>query len=244
MNTTIDMSHELVLHRHHNGVQLRRPNYGSTGLNLGDILKKRISVFLKNKNHIMLNANNHQLECIHVASLKDIIGKKFIDIIDNTALNRMIEKNNNEVMSTQKTIFFNESVDTQNVTTKAISVKMPLYDLNNQVLGIFGFAYLTETDCAPSNPLEFSETVNVFFGNDETSASNQLIFHANSPYSPRETDLIKLILRGKTMQEAAHVMNISSRTAEHYFSNIKHKANVKTRSALIDLLLKQGFNIK
>jgi hypothetical protein len=100
------MSPELVLHRHHNGVQLRHPNYGSTGLNLGDILKKCISVFLKNKNHIMLNANNHQLECIHVASLKDIIGKKFIDIIENTALNRMIEKNNNEVMSTQKTIFF------------------------------------------------------------------------------------------------------------------------------------------
>jgi DNA-binding CsgD family transcriptional regulator len=243
MNTTIDMSHELVLHRHHNGVQLRRPNYGSAGLNLGDILKKRISVFLKNKNHIMLNANNHQLECIHVASLKDIIGKKFIDIIENTALNRMIEKNNNEVISTQKTIFFNESVDTNHVSTKAISVKMPLYDLNNQVLGIFGFAYLTETDCAPSNPVEFSDTVNVFFGDEKTNSSSHAILPENSPYSARETDLIHLILRGKTMQEAACAMNISSRTAEHYFSNIKHKANVKTRSALIDLLLKQGFKV-
>jgi DNA-binding CsgD family transcriptional regulator len=243
MNTNIDMSPELILHRHHNGVQLRRPSYGSTDLNLGDILKKRISVFFKNKNHIMLNANNHQLECIHASSLKDIIGKKFIDIIDDNAVNRMIEKNNNEVMNTQRITFFNESIDAQNITTKAISVKMPLYDLNNQVLGVFGFSYLTETDCAPSNPVEFSDTVNLFFESNQTNTSNQTFLDTSLPYSPREIDLIHLILRGKTMQEAAPIMNISTRTAEHYFSNIKHKAHAKTRSALIDVLLKQGFKI-
>lgn len=240
MNTRIDMSHELTLHRHHHGVQLRRPTYHDTELTLGDISQKRISVFFKDQNHVLLNANNHQLECINMLSLKDIVGKKFIDVIDDTRLNRTIENNNNHVMKTQKTLFFHENIETNQLCTKAISIKMPLYGMNNEVLGIFGFAYITETPCAPSSPLAFSETLNQFFDATQTTPECE---QRPTLYSTRETDLIHFILRGKTIQESAHLMDISARTAEHYFANIKHKAGVKTRSALVDVLINQGFKV-
>lgn len=242
MKTQIDMSNELVLHRHYNGVQLQRPSYDTSELSLNDLSKKRISVFFKDKNHIMLHANYHQLECINACSLSDIIGKKFIEIIDDTTLNRRLEYNNNCVMQTQKTLFFSENIETDHLTTKAISVKMPFYDQHNQIQGIFGFAYITETPCAPSNPLEFSDTANAFFENSVTSLNKQCILNENnSPYSQREIDLIRLIVRGKTLRECAAIMQISTRTAEHYFANIKNKAGVKTRSAAIEKLME--FNL-
>lgn len=245
MNMNIDLSRELILHRHHNGVQLRRPKRYETEPHLGDILDKRISVFFKNSDHVLMNVNQHQMECINASSYKDIVGKKFIELINDIPLNYLIEENNKRVISSQKTLFFSENITIEDLKTKAISVKMPWYDESDNILGIFGFAHVTDAPCAPSNGEQFADTVNTFFDKNQTVPRQVKVKDGQShPYSQREVDLIHFILLGKTLHECASLMNISNRTAEHYFANIKSKAGVKTRSALIEVLLQQGFLIK
>jgi DNA-binding CsgD family transcriptional regulator len=49
-------------------------------------------------------------------------------------------------------------------------------------------------------------------------------------------DVIKYVMRGKTMREIGVILGLSRRTIESYFEKIKMKANVKTRSELFDKL--------
>jgi len=50
--------------------------------------------------------------------------------------------------------------------------------------------------------------------------------------SLRERQCIKLLLQGKSMKETAVVLNLSPRTIEHYFENIKNKFNCQYKHEL------------
>ena len=59
----------------------------------------------------------------------------------------------------------------------------------------------------------------------------------------RETDIARLITRGKTANEIALTMRRSRRTIEHHIANIKEKLGVCTKSDLIEkLLMRNQFN--
>ncbi len=58
-------------------------------------------------------------------------------------------------------------------------------------------------------------------------------------FTSRETDCIKQLILGKTAKETAVALNISHRTVEAHFNNIKKKAGCKKLSQLIKLVLEQ-----
>lgn len=51
--------------------------------------------------------------------------------------------------------------------------------------------------------------------------------------SMRQSEILRQVVRGKTMKEISRVMNLSPRTVGHYFDTIKNKLNVSSRSELI-----------
>lgn len=61
-------------------------------------------------------------------------------------------------------------------------------------------------------------------------------------FSNREIDCIKLLLEGKTALEAGKILYISSRTVEKHLDNIRLKLNCHKKSAIIEILLKNGFS--
>lgn len=51
--------------------------------------------------------------------------------------------------------------------------------------------------------------------------------------SPREFDVLRLLLQGYTAKQTALALGISSRTVETYLDNIRKKAGCKSKLALI-----------
>lgn len=56
---------------------------------------------------------------------------------------------------------------------------------------------------------------------------------ADQRLSKRQTEVLCLLVRGKTVKEISLLLGLSQRTVEHYFEAVKIKLNVFTRSELI-----------
>lgn len=61
--------------------------------------------------------------------------------------------------------------------------------------------------------------------------------HDNIQFSPRESAILKLIIRGKTAKETARALYLSPRTVENYLAGIKNKIGAKNKSELIEKIL-------
>lgn len=59
-------------------------------------------------------------------------------------------------------------------------------------------------------------------------------FTLPKPFSNQEKSCIKLILQGKTFKEIGNSLDLSYRTVEHYFENIKNKLNCLTKSEMME----------
>jgi len=56
---------------------------------------------------------------------------------------------------------------------------------------------------------------------------------ANKLLSKRQSEILKLVVQGKTIKEISKILNLSPRTVGHYFDTIKDKVNASSRSELI-----------
>lgn len=59
--------------------------------------------------------------------------------------------------------------------------------------------------------------------------------------SAREMECLSYYLKGKTLKEIAAVLNLSQRTVESYYENIKSKFGCDTKTELIIAAVKQGY---
>jgi DNA-binding CsgD family transcriptional regulator len=70
----------------------------------------------------------------------------------------------------------------------------------------------------------------------------------NQVLSKRQSEIVRLVVHGKTMKEIGKMLNLSPRTVGHYFETIKMKLNISTRSELIskttNLLNAGGHNMR
>jgi DNA-binding NarL/FixJ family response regulator len=55
----------------------------------------------------------------------------------------------------------------------------------------------------------------------------------------RELDVLKCLLTGCTVKEAARDIELSPKTVEHYLDNIKAKIGANKKSELIKIILEQ-----
>lgn len=58
-----------------------------------------------------------------------------------------------------------------------------------------------------------------------------------NPFSPREGDVVRLLLQGKSNKQIAHALGISERTVEFHLNNIFEKMGIGSR---VELILKLG----
>lgn len=59
-------------------------------------------------------------------------------------------------------------------------------------------------------------------------------FFLSAPFSNQEKACLELIEKGKTLRETAEVLELSCRTVEYYFENIKNKMGCMTKSEVLD----------
>lgn len=94
------------------------------------------------------------------------------------------------------------------------SYKTPLLGRTKKVLGTMGFSFpLTEQN--------------------NRSQKDTLL----STLSPREKQCLAYYLKGKTAKETAHLLKLSYRTIEDYFTSIKNKLCCRNKRDLISLFI-------
>lgn len=117
------------------------------------------------------------------------------------------------------------------------SIKIPLYDQNNDVIGIMGKTYVF----SQKNTMEEAlKSFMIFDYKNSINANKKYNAYAMSEYpadfnlTVRETECLFLLIRGKTAKEIGKFLTISPRTVEVYVENIKRKMNAISRSDIIN----------
>lgn len=98
------------------------------------------------------------------------------------------------------------------------------------------YAFKIDVGAVPNTSFE-DETIiydrSEFLQNIHPVRKDNRILIDNVKLSVRQSEIMRHVVRGKTMKEISKIMNLSPRTVGHYFETIKNKLNVGSRSELI-----------
>jgi DNA-binding CsgD family transcriptional regulator len=65
--------------------------------------------------------------------------------------------------------------------------------------------------------------------------------YGNTYFTRREAECMVLLLKGKTINSVASILNLSPRTVEYYIKNMKFKLGCRTKFELVDLVYASEF---
>lgn len=238
----IDTSAELLIHRCGNGIKLIRPEQNSnttlsltqqnTNHTVGSILNLPLSVYFIRADSINVNVNEHDAKLCGFDSVNNAIGKLcFSGFTTKSA--EISTQNDNIVMTSQKTKISEEDVvlSKGNINRPTLSIKLPWYDDENTVIGLFGCSIIMG-----QHPLAESLSIisNLGILNSPEHTSHYIGTEINKTYlSKRQFSCAKLLLSGMTQKEIAAQLNLSPRTIESYIENLKSKLLCRNRTELI-----------
>jgi DNA-binding CsgD family transcriptional regulator len=183
-------------------------------------LNEHCNVYVVDKHAKIIAINDAQFQRFKglagCKKLEDIIGRSFTEFFSPEA-SAVILKENALIMETRKTMqFVNYLFQSGYKSFVFLTVKTPLYDEKNKVVGVFGMSHYLSLHDAPA--------------------------HTSKRLSEREADCLLLLIQGKTSAEISEKFKLSKRTVETYIENIKNKLGCASKSELIDKVLHLGLN--
>lgn len=228
----IDISEELQIKRLGNGITLQRPGQISTANHtVSDIVKLPFQVYFENTEHTTLKSNEIYAEVCGFESMQECIGEKWFKPFKYKTIVPTI-KNDKEVISQNKYIIVEESGSRKDdVELHTLSIRMPWYDNENKIIGLFGFSISLGKAPLAESLLQIAELGLLNSGN---KINANIGSETNNVYlSKRQMACARLLLSGMTMKEIAARLNLSHRTVESYIENIKTKMRCQNKTELI-----------
>ncbi len=242
MRQPIDLSTEMLITRHFNGIKLTRPNHSEVSTNdpqaiaLSELLEMPYNIFFHDAGNRVLEANDICAVNCGFDSRQGALGRNVRDICQNEAQSAHVIDNNQRAIKNKELIIADEQLNLWNGNfTHTISFKFPWYGNNDSVIGVFGCAVQVNDNDAAGISEKLTLITKQFISSPVVKQPG--IAFDGKYFSSRESDVIKYVLRGKTMREIGEILGLSRRTVESYFENIKLKSNVKTKSELFDKMM-------
>lgn len=238
----MQISNEFILQRFKNGMRIMPPgNEVPCLLMMQSVNQLAMNMYLNNTNHELLYANEAMLNCVGHSSLKCALGKTVEAVGANKRENAIVMRNNHIVMQAEQAQFFDETSDLLiDKTITPISLKMPCYDENNNLIGIFGASVM-----ANENIAQFASQVAFITSllNINTAYANPIKNNCINGvhFTNREMDIIRLVVRGRSMTDIGVALNLSKRTVQNYFETMKLKAGAKSKLEFIDMVMSYFF---
>lgn len=245
----LDTSKEFDICRYRNGIKLLRPGQSKqiinsactfdTGYTVGSALQLSCNVYFLNRHSELQNLNEENAATLG-ASIEECIGKTayFHGRIQDAA---RIINNDKQIIKTDKIKMLDEDVIcdkkccVHNKYVTALSVKSPWYNHNNEIIGVFGCSIVLGRHSISKALAQVSQLG--LLGIIEASNSNNFLpgTQISDVYlSKRETEILRLLVRGQTAKRTAIILGISYRTVEKHLENIKDKMGVVSKAELID----------
>ena len=245
-----EAQHELLFARHLNGIKLvSRHDYAQNRLSqqshiqliaINEVMNLSCNVFFHNASHKVVKANDTMWHGFGLDSNDVTSDISFEDICESKEQALKVFDHDKQVMANNVMNLYDEEGDIKNYgSIRAVSIKMPEYNnTNNKIIGCFGSAVMLNNHTADEIAKQFSAMAKLLFINP-MQIRNMIPGSAidNIYFTRREIDIIRCIVRGKTMRETGMLLNIATRTVENYFAKIKCTIGVKSKSEFIDRVI-------
>lgn len=114
-------------------------------------------------------------------------------------------------------LHFKENIQQSKILSKAYNF---VFDIDSSPSIMF------EEDFTNFSRLDFINSLSHHDINNRIKVESKIL-------SKRQSDIVRLVVKGNTMKEIAKLLKLSPRTVEHYFEMIKIKLNVSSRSELM-----------
>ncbi len=200
------------------------------------------SFALKDRSRRYLFANKEMREAVAVVSLEHIIG------YSNDELSSSVVEDSLALFDSQDDFVLREkkktdilSVFTYSGGEKKIFLggKAPYLDETGDCIGVISQSTrINQGHLFSLGHVLFSDSLRFFSKSSLTFNISETPRQHN--FSPRESECLFFILRGKTMKEIGRYLNISAKTVDYHLQQLKSKFDCHTRSQLIEKALVNG----
>lgn len=124
-----------------------------------------------------------------------------------------------------------------------VTLKKPLIDNENNIVGLFVQSIDITSKSLLKTASNFTKLDSL---NVKKNKFNQFEYEItdniqSNDLTPRETDCLFFVIRGKTAKEISRFLNISVKTVEHHIENIRQKLNCKNKNEIICKAFQNGF---
>lgn len=252
INKQLNISNEFMICRHADGLKLMPPdaikpidkiNTFSSNHSLAEAFKLSLSVTILNMDSIIQRINEQSAVRSGYGSINEALGKSIRSVAKPQSAN-MVLANNQDVIKMNKSKIVEEQVFLKNENSyHAISVKLPLYNDKNDILGLIGFGIVVGL-----NPLGESLKKMVELGLFNSSSHPEAYLPGKSLgnvyLSKRENEILYYLIRGYTARKLSERIKLSPRTIEQHIASIKTKLNVTSKPELIEKIMDEYFPVK
>jgi DNA-binding CsgD family transcriptional regulator len=244
MPKMLDISDEFQVTRYAGGIKLARPDQlikphskgAHTGYSVQKILQLPFSIYFLNTQSELQKANRVLYEETALSTEKDCLGKTAHKITSAKFAEKLIRNDRAVLLNKKVTMIEEIGARKDGLDIHALSIKIPWYDQNNNLLGLMGFSVILKINSIT----EFLTTMS------ELRLLNNLhhIHHLHTipthiTLSPREKEVLEHVLRGLPAKRIGVLLNISPRTVEYHIENMKAKFSVYSKSELIEKCIRK-----
>lgn len=246
-NKTLDTSSELIIEKWNHGIRLirlealqKRTHNRESFHTVGQLFDLPFNVYFMNYENKTVNMNQASILTLQLENIN--WHKKTCNELQRIK-NCSAPLNDNIVMKTKKMSIFEEKVIRfDGKPFKPISIKLPWFDEDNQILGVFGFAFFDEANSGGSLSNFLTTTSEMGFLNNQISLLKNkehllLSMAYQYKFSKRETECLQYLIRGLGIKEVASALEISPFTVRNYLETMKHKTGFRYKSQLIQKAL-------
>jgi DNA-binding NarL/FixJ family response regulator len=114
-------------------------------------------------------------------------------------------------------------------------------------IGVGAAAYLLKRSTGTELPLVISEVMKnrryvtpLLSGDSTIEGLQDLTGHQSTSLTPRQQEVLRLIASGRSMKEAAAILNVSTRTVAFHKYRIMRRLHLKSSAALIQFAMHEG----
>ena len=197
------------------------------------------NVFFHDIHHRVVQVNEVLWQHAGFSSRKDAVGIRCEDICRNKEQTLKIYTNDNLVLTNKSLrVFEEEATISEHGLINAVSYKMPWYNNDGRIAGLFGCSVMLHSNQPNGVAQQLAIMSNLFITNPSPIINMLPGGEFNHNYfTRREIDIIRLVVRGKTMRGIGMTLGLATRTIENYFYNIRIKIDAKTKSEFIEKMI-------
>lgn len=221
----------MYLSRIGSGVQLSKTSTIHTSLTINQLFALPMSTWLLDKSGATIAINAEGIEVCGFGSLKHALGHS-IEAVSQKKSSGVLIDNCMEVMQRNETRMYEEThIRKDNIVQQFLSVKSPLYDHENQIIGVCGFSIVFGRHSLADSLNILSKLTLLGSSHVPAQPIQDPLSALNLP--PREKQCLQLVCKGYTAKMIAKELALSFRTVESYLDTLKRRLGAQSKSDLI-----------